>query len=123
MTDGSLTPDEVAVFARGLHYLATRDGIDPREEKLIKEFLAEADTGMTWEDLQQGGFSALEAAQVLETTYLRRIFIKTAIALVKADGHYSDNERRALGEIADAFDIDNAEFGDLEQAASRQSLE
>ncbi len=123
MTDGGLTPEEVDVFARGLYFLATRDGIDPREEKLIKEFLEEAATELTWKDLESSAFSPLEAAQVLETTYLRRIFVKAAVALVKADGHYSDNERRALGEIADAFAIDNAEFGDLEQSASRSSLE
>lgn len=123
MTDGGLTPEEVNVFARGLYHLATRDGIDPREETLIKEFLAEAGTGLTWTDLEDSSFSPLEAAQMLETTYLRRIFVKTAIALVKADGHFSDNERHALGEIADAFGIGNAEFGDLEQAASRSSLE
>ncbi len=123
MTDGGLTPEEVDVFARGLYHLATQDGIDPREEKLIKEFLVDAATGLEWKDLSDSSFSALEAAQVLETTFLRRIFVKAAVALVKADGHYSDKERRALGEIADAFDIDNAEFGDLEQAASKGSLE
>jgi len=123
MTDGGLTHEEVDVFARGLYHLATRDGIDPREEKLIKEFLEEAGTGLAWADLENSSFSALEAAQVLETTYLRRIFVKIAVALVKADGHFSDKERRALGEIADAFGIGNAEFGDLEQAAERSSLE
>ena len=49
---------------------------------------------------------------------MRRIFISAAVAVVKADGEFSGDERRALGEIADAFGISNAEFGDIERAAS-----
>jgi tellurite resistance protein len=123
MTDGGLTPEEAEVFARGLYFLATQDGIEAREEALIKEFLRESKAPVDWDALAKSAFSPLEAAQVLETTYLRRIFLKLAVALVKADGSYSDRERRALGEIADAFGIDNAEFGDLEQAAGRSNLE
>lgn len=123
MTDGGLTEDEVHVFARGLYHLATQDGIDPREEELIRGFLKDANSTLKWEDLAGSEFNPLEAAQALDTTYLRRIFIKAAVALVKADGNFSDKERHALGKIADAFGIDNTEFGDLEQAAAKASLE
>ena len=47
--------------------------------------------------------AAIEAAATLQTSYLRRIFIRAAIALVRADGVYSNAERHALGTIADAF--------------------
>jgi tellurite resistance protein len=123
MTEGGLTHEEVDVFARGLYHLATRDGIDEREEKLIRGFLEDAKSDLRWDDLADTTFSPLEAAQILDTTYLRRIFVKAAVALVKADGHFSDKERHALGEIADAFGIDNTEFGDLEQAAEKAALE
>ena len=65
----------------------------------------------------------MEAALVLETSHIRRTFMKAAIALVKADGVYSDAERKAIGELADAFDLSNAEFGDIEQQAARVRLE
>jgi tellurite resistance protein len=113
-----LTRDEVEVFANGLYYLANIDGIDEKEESLIREFLTESGTDLTWEEIAQEGFDPIEAAGLLRGTFLRRIFISAAVAVVKADGEFSNPERRALGEIADAFGISNAEFGDIEQAAS-----
>ena len=107
------TVDEM--FARGLYYLATVDGIEASEEKLLKEFLEEAGIKLKLDKLAAEGFSAQELAQVIDTTHMRRIFIKAAIAMVKADGKFSDGERHALGEIADAFGLSNAEFGDLER--------
>jgi hypothetical protein len=121
-TQGGLAPEVVEVFARGLYHLANVDGIDEREKTLIREFLAEAECGLTLENLADGSFSALEAAMVLETTFLRSVFVKLAIAMVKADGVFSDAERQAIGEIADAFGMSNAEFGALEQEASRVDL-
>jgi uncharacterized membrane protein YebE (DUF533 family) len=123
MTKGIGLPLEVVeVFARGLYHLANVDGIDEREKTMIREFLAEAECGLTLESLADGSFSALEAAMVLETTFLRSVFVKLAIAMVKADGKFSDAERQAIGEIADAFGMSNAEFGALEQEASRVDL-
>lgn len=125
MTDSNvgLTPEQVECFARGLYHLANVDGIDDRETKLIEEFLQDASSELTLADLETGGFSLAEAAGALETSFLKRIFIKTAIALVKADGVFSDAERHAVGEIADAFGLSNAEFGDIEQDAMRGALE
>lgn len=120
---GGLSPEEIDVFARGLYYLANVDEMDPREESLIREFLAEAKSDLTLEGLASSTFSPTEAAMTIETTYLRRIFIRAAVALVKADGRFTDNERRAIGDIADAFGMSNSEFGELEQEAQRLSLE
>lgn len=122
-SDTGLTPDEVEIFARGLYYIASVDGIEPREADLIAEFLRDTGASISVEDLKGVAFSPIEAAQVLEATYLRRIFVKAAIALVKADGIYSDAERRALGEFADVFGLSNTEFGELEQDVSRHGLE
>jgi tellurite resistance protein len=120
---GGLQPQEIEVFARGLWYLATVDGeSDPREEALIKEFLEEADSDLTWEQVTNGDFDPLEAATLLETTFLRRIFMKLAVAVVHADGVYTDNERQAIGDFADAFGFNNAEFGAIEQEAKKVEL-
>ncbi len=120
---GGLSQEAADIFARGLYALANIDGIEAREERLIKEFLAESGCDTKWEELTTSSFDPLEAAQVLETTWHRRMFVKAAIALVKADGTYSDAERTAIGSIADAFGLSNAEFGELEQQASRERLE
>lgn len=121
MADDALTPEEVEVFARGLYYIAAQDGIDERETELIKEFLADANSELQVGDLD-GDFSPLEAAQILDTTFLRRIFLKLAVALVRADGVYSENERVCLGAFADAFEISNAEFGQIESSARELTL-
>ncbi len=121
--DGGLRPQEVEVFARGLWYLATIDGeADAREESMIKEFLDETKSELSWAEVTRGDFAPIEAANLLETTFLRRIFMKLAVALVHADGVYTDNERKAIGEFADVFGFNNAEFGEIEQAAKRVEL-
>ena len=121
--DSGLRPQEVEVFARGLWYLASIDGeVDPREESLIKEFLDEANSDLKWTDVARGDFNPLEAANLLETSFLRRIFMKLAVALVHADGVYTDNERKAIGEFADVFGMSNADFGVIEQEGKRAVL-
>jgi tellurite resistance protein len=120
---GGLAPEVIDVFARGLFHLANVDGIDGREENLIREFLAETGSEVRYEDLRGSEFSVMEAALVLETSHIRRVFMTAAVALVKADGVYSDAERKAIGELADAFDMSNAEFGDIEQKAGRLRLD
>lgn len=121
--EGGMRETEVEVFARGLWYLATIDGDpDEREEKLIKEFLEETKSKLTWEEVTRGDFEPIEAATLLETTFLRRIFMKAAVALVHADGVYTDNERKAIGDFADVFGMSNAEFGEIEQEAKKIDL-
>lgn len=121
--DSGLRPHEVEVFARGLWYLATIDGeADAREQAMIKEFLEEAKSDLKWEEVTRGDFVPMEAANLLETTFLRRIFMKVAVALVHADGVYTDNERQAIGEFADVFDMSNADFGEIEQEGKRVEL-
>jgi tellurite resistance protein len=121
--DSVLRPHEVEVFARGLWYLATIDGAsDPREEALIKEFLQESKSSLSWAEVTRGDFAPIEAASLLESSFLRRIFMKLAVALVHADGVYTDNERKAIGEFADVFGMSNADFGEIEQAGKRAEL-
>lgn len=122
-SSGGLTPEVIEVFARGLYHLASVDGIDEREEALIREFLEETGSDIKLEELPGSSFSPYEAAMVLETSHIRRTFVKAAVAMVRADGVYSDAERHAIGELADAFDMSNAEFGDIEQEAAKIRLD
>jgi tellurite resistance protein len=77
---------------------------------------------VTWEQTTKGDFGPQDVALTLEATFLRRVFMKAAIALVHADGVYTDNERRAIGEFAEAFGMSHTEFGELEQAAKKVDL-
>lgn len=118
-----LTEEQIEIFATGLYHVANQDGIDPKEEATLRDFLKDTESALRFEELGEKGFSPLEAAQVLSTTYLRRIFVKSAIAMSRVDGVYSQRERIALGEIADAFGLTHVEFGELEhQALSEASL-
>jgi tellurite resistance protein len=121
---GGLTPEEIDVFARGLYFLASVDNnVDDREVQLISEFLQETGSRLTLDEVKERQFSYYEAVQVLDKTFLRKIFLKAAIALVHSDGVYTDEERRAIGTLADVFGLSNAEFGELEQEARRQGLQ
>ncbi len=95
--------DQVEIFARGLYHLASVDGIDERELTVIREFLSEAGQSSLFEQLSQRPFDLHEAHDVLETSFLRRLFIRAAIVLVRADGELSAAERTAVEGLADAF--------------------
>lgn len=116
-----LSPEQIEIFATGLFYVANRDGINAAEERMLREFLDETKSGLSFEELPERGFSALEAAQVLSTTYIRRIFLKSAIAMTRVDGIHTYPERQALGEIADAFGMTHVEYGDLEHQAIQEA--
>jgi tellurite resistance protein len=120
--DTGLNPDTIEAFARGLYYVAAVDGIEPRETDLLNNLLRETESPLSFADLASRDFGPLDVAQALETTFLRRMFIRAAVAMIKVDGRFSDGERRALGEIADAFGMSNTEFGELEQEAARVQL-
>jgi len=95
--------EQIEVFARGLYHLANVDGIDDSEIAVIKDFLREVEAPDVMEGLEDSTFDLNEAYDMLETSFLRRIFIKSSIVLVKADGKLSDAEREAITEVADAF--------------------
>lgn len=115
-----LSAEELEIFATGLFFVASRDGVDAQEESMLRDFLKETQCPLPYEQLAELGFCPLEAAQVLRTTHLRRVFLKSAIAMSRADGQINDAERRALGEIADAFQISHVEYGELESQAIAQ---
>ncbi len=93
-------------FAQGLYYLASVDGIDQREVQLIRSFLVEVGYADLSERLSADGFDLEAAVRNLNSTFLRRVFLRTAIALVHADGHVSDAERFAMRIIAKRFGLE-----------------
>ena len=95
--------EQIEVFAQGLYHLATTDGIDDTEEAVIKEFLSEHDALGLWDQVKTKPFDLNLAFDVLETAFLRRVFLKASLVLVRADGVLSDEERKAITEVADAF--------------------
>jgi tellurite resistance protein len=117
-SEAGLAPDIIEAFARGLYFVAACDGIEPREEDLLRNLLRETEASLAYEDLVQTVFTPGDLANAIETSFLRRVFIRAAVAMVKADGKFTDGERIALGEIADAFQMSNREFGELEQEAA-----
>jgi tellurite resistance protein len=113
--DTGLTHDTIEAFARGLYYVAAVDGLEPRETDLLENLLRETESPLKLADLSSRDFGPLDVAQALETSFLRRVFIRAAVAMIKVDGRFTDGERRALG-------MSNAEFGELEQDAARVQL-
>ena len=109
--------DQIDIFARGLYHLASVDGIDASEIEVIKDFLAEVGAPEVMEGLSDRAFDLNEAYDLLETVFLRRVFIKAAIVLVRADGKLSDQERAAITEVADAFG-QLPMLGELEESVS-----
>lgn len=123
MADSVLDPQEVEAFARGLWTLATADGeAHESEQQLIREFLVDTGNQISWEQATAGDFGPVDVALTLDASFLRRVFMKAAVALVHADGVYTDNERRMVGEFAEAFGMSHTEFGELEQAAKQVDL-
>src|SRR5438105_7249104 len=95
-----LTPKQVEAIAAGLYYVAATDGIDEREMAVIREFLAEAGAPELAARLPELEFDPAFAAQVLETEWLRTVFLKAAFLVVRGDGVVSTAERRARMWIA-----------------------
>ncbi len=118
-----LTAEQVEVFASGLYHLANSDGISEHETALIREFLDEAGVGHLAAELAKLPFDPDQAARVLDATWLRRLFIKTAILLMKADRKITSEEYAALDWMAgylglrdDIFEIEKEiEAGGLDR--------
>ncbi len=96
--------EQVDLFARGLYWLAACDGVDPSEIAVIEEFLGEMECPELIESLgkDKAAFSIQAAARSFNS-HVRRLFLKTAIVLIRADGVFSDEERACLAEVANAF--------------------
>ena len=118
-----LSLEQVECFARGLYWLADLDGIVDSELKVIEEFLVETGSRMPMEALQVGGCDPRELPEVLETSHLRRLFLKAAIALVAADGKLTPREKVGLRRCARLFGLTDMAYEVLEKEALELSFE
>jgi tellurite resistance protein len=98
--DGLMNREQAEAFAQGLYHLASVDGIDERELQLIRDFLVETGHPDVVGRLGTVTYDMDSPARALKTTFLRRVFLRTAIALVKADGTISAVEDSALRDAA-----------------------
>jgi hypothetical protein len=101
----ALTRAQVEVFAAGLYRIAACDGIDPREQRILAEFLVEAKAEDLADRLAELPFDPVEAYRVLGTSWLRATFLRAAILLVNMDGKVSEAEREMIVWLMHAFGI------------------
>lgn len=124
MSEGSgaaaLDRDQIDVIARGLYHLANVDGIDDSERQVIRQFVTEAGHPDLLDTLSERPFDLNEAYDVLETRFLRRLFLKAAIVLVRADGKFTEEEQVAFTGVAYAFGEQEA-LSDLKAAVANIS--
>lgn len=115
--------EEIEIIARGLYWLANVDGIEDRELDVIREFLHDVGSSWTVEKIQATDFDPRELPVVLETSFLRRSFLKAAVALVAADGKITKRERQALKKCARLFGLSESDYQELEDEAQGHSEE
>ena len=97
--------EQALTFAAGLYALASSDAIDAREQELIDEFLKEAGVTDMGGQLSTLSFDPVHAYQVFESSWLRRLFLKAALLLVKIDGEVTEPEKETLAWMTDAFGV------------------
>lgn len=115
-----MTPEQVDVFARGLYHVAQVDGVDDREVQLIHEFLKEAEAEELGKGLANSRFHVAELA-VLETSFLKRVFLKACLVLVRRDGVITDAERDVSAQIAEFLGLED-DFAAIDAEAAGESF-
>lgn len=95
--------EQLDIFARGLYHLARVDGVADEERGVIREFLDDMGEPELMSSLDKVAFDSRMLALSLDTSDLRRLFIKTGLLLIYADGVFSDEERAAIDEVAGAL--------------------
>ena len=112
---------QIETFAAGLYQLAACDGIDDREMTIIHEFLDETGAPEVAATLPDLPFDPADAYRILESSWLRTVFLKAALLLIRADGDVSDLEREQLEWMAMAFGVPGG-FDAIVEQLEGQSL-
>ncbi|MFN3201708.1 MAG: SPFH domain-containing protein [Bradymonadia bacterium] len=99
------TPERTQLFARGLYHVAACDGVDPREEEVIRQFLRQVGLPDDLTPLANATFDYAEAARGLNSMWLRRMFLSACRAVVLADGKITEAERDCMRSIAAALGL------------------
>lgn len=100
-----MTRQQIEVFAAGLYHLSACDGVDEREIAIVHEFVRDAGAPELAERLDTLPFDPATAYTLLETSWLRTLFLRSAVLLIRADGTISDEERDTLAWMAMAFGV------------------
>ncbi len=123
MKEVSYTPDQIAVWLRGLAQIARADGHFSREEEeLIRAFVDHSPEFGPSEVSEEGNrkgdrpsfeaqallpVEAAELAAVLgKKTTAAQSFLRTAVAIALVDGEYSDAEDRLIQQYAHALECE-----------------
>jgi tellurite resistance protein len=101
-----LSKKQVAVFAAGLYHLAACDGVSEEETAIIREFLSDAGARDLVDQLESMSFDPVSAYEVLETSWLRRLFLRAALLVIRSDGKVTDQEQEAIEWMAGAFGVE-----------------
>lgn len=110
-----LTAEQTEVFAAGLVHLAAIDGMTPVERALIVDWLAGVGRRDLIARLDHLTFDPVHAWRVLETSWLRGLFLQAVILVIRADHVITAAEREALVWLAHAFGVDGGYEGLLER--------
>ncbi len=100
-----LSRKQIRVFAAGLYHIAACDGLDDRELQIIREFLSDAGAPDLGDELEGLSFDPVQAYQALESTWLRSLFLRAALLVIRQDGEVSDAEVETIDWMAEAFGI------------------
>ena len=103
--NASLIGQRATVFARGLYYIASCDGIHQRERDALSHLIQEFGLNLTVDELSEPAFDYTRAAFELDSMWLRRTFIQACRIMVQMDGKISTDERDALRAMASALGI------------------
>jgi hypothetical protein len=115
-----MTEEQVDVFARGLYHVAGVDGVDPSEMKLIKGFLKDAGHPEIEKTLEGSSFHVAELAG-LETSFLKRVFLKACLVLIRGDGKITDAEKDIVRQISAYLELDD-DFEALDAEAAKEKF-
>lgn len=108
MPNTTWSPRRALLFARGLHHIASVDGFAKREREAIAAFMARVGVEGSVEALGAEPFDYAEAAEGLDSMWLRRTFVQACRLVVQVDGQVSPTERDALRAMASALGVGEA---------------
>ena len=110
--------NHVQVMVRGMYAVAQCDGVHPTELVLLKEFYegcrASVEGLASFDEVVEGEVEVAAMRDILDSTALREMFLKSCLLLAFADGVFSDCERAKLRDFASALDVDDERRAQLE---------
>ena len=101
-----LSREQTQTIAAGLYHLAAVDGVHEDEVAMIRAFLVEVGEPELADRLPELTFDPVEAYAVLESSWLRTLFLRAAVRLIEADRDVTPAEADTLDWMARVFGIE-----------------